>query len=617
MKFNVLTLFPEMFSALDESIIGRGKVKGLIDINLINIRDFSKNKHKKVDDTPYGGGAGMVMEPTVVYDAYCSVKEPNVKVIYMSPQGKTLNQQMVQDLAKEENIILLCGHYEGIDQRVIDEIVDEEISIGDYVLTGGELPAMVLIDSVSRYVEGVLKEDSVQEESFTDGLLEYPQYTRPEVFLGKRVPEVLLSGHHENIKKWRRNQSIINTYLKRPDLLKEIKLSDKEQKMLHEIERAAFLHFNHRDKEVAVVVPESDTNDLEEELKKAQDEHNKIIGDVNKSRADYNEAKDKLDELIAEKKEQDKKAEPPVNPFDNSETATIKATRWECKFQGYAKKGLVKIATSTAFGKRIYDNLRAKRAEKYAKKLNRLQEVYDVANANYNRIEGNYNRIANEISNMQNLIDQKLEFERLQQKVNNEKKSVQIIMQRRVALFKKSLDLLNIPDDQKQKISETEVRQMLETKSDQMSKEMLGQLKKYADLMKKANNAMKKDAEELANVKNQYHQRLKQHGYDSATDSKNLEIQIMTRLDKAKEEQQNFDYSQLETLSNDRALAEKKLNQFKDYVQRNGATITPVEVELNPDELTERKVKSSAPKQNRFSVWFDGLKQRFSRNKDE
>ena len=234
MKFNVLTLFPEMFSALDESIIGRRKEKGLIDINLINIRDFSKNKHKKVDDTPYGGGAGMVMEPTVVYDAYCSVKEPNAKVIYMSPQGKTLNQQMVQDLAKEENIILLCGHYEGIDQRVIDEIVDEEISIGDYVLTGGELPAMVLIDSVSRYVEGVLKEDSIQEESFTNGLLEYPQYTRPEIFLGKRVPEVLLSGHHENIKEWRRNQSIINTYLKRPDLLKEIELSDKEQKMLSE-----------------------------------------------------------------------------------------------------------------------------------------------------------------------------------------------------------------------------------------------------------------------------------------------------------------------------------------------------------------------------------------------
>lgn len=234
MKFDVLTLFPEMFEPLKQSIIKRAVEKNLIDINLINIRDFSKNKHKKVDDTPYGGGAGMVMEPTVVYDAYCSVKEPNAKVIYMSPQGKTLNQQMVQDLAKEENIILLCGHYEGIDQRVIDEIVDEEISIGDYVLTGGELPAMVLIDSVSRYVEGVLKEDSIQEESFTNGLLEYPQYTRPEIFLGKRVPEVLLSGHHENIKEWRKNQSIINTYLKRPDLLREIELSDKEQKMLSE-----------------------------------------------------------------------------------------------------------------------------------------------------------------------------------------------------------------------------------------------------------------------------------------------------------------------------------------------------------------------------------------------
>lgn len=234
MKFNVLTLFPEMFSALDESIVGRGKEKGLIDINLINIRDFSKDKHKKVDDTPYGGGAGMVMKSDVIYDAYCSVKSNNTKVIYMSPQGKTLNQQIVQNLAKEENIILLCGHYEGIDQRVIDEIVDEEISIGDYVLTGGELPAMVLIDSVSRYVKGVLKEDSIQEESFTNGLLEYPQYTRPEKFLGKCVPEVLISGHHENIKKWRKKQEIINTYLKRPDLLKEINLSDEEKEMLKE-----------------------------------------------------------------------------------------------------------------------------------------------------------------------------------------------------------------------------------------------------------------------------------------------------------------------------------------------------------------------------------------------
>lgn len=232
MKFNVLTLFPEMFSSLDESIIGRSKEKGLIDINLINIRDFSKNKHKKVDDTPYGGGAGMVMEPTVVYDAFKSIKDEKTKVIYLSPQGKTLNQQKVQDLAKEENITLLCGHYEGIDQRVIDTIVDEEISIGDYVLTGGELPAMVLIDSVSRYIEGVLKEESIKEESFTNGLLEYPQYTRPEMFLDKRVPEILLSGNHQKIDEWRRNQSIINTYIKRPDLLKEINLSEKEQKML-------------------------------------------------------------------------------------------------------------------------------------------------------------------------------------------------------------------------------------------------------------------------------------------------------------------------------------------------------------------------------------------------
>ena len=232
MKFNVLTLFPEMFSSLNESIIGRSKEKGLIDINLINIRDFSKNKHKKVDDTPYGGGAGMVMEPTVVYDAFKSIKDKKTKVIYLSPQGKTLNQQKVQDLAKEESITLLCGHYEGIDQRVIDTIVDEEISIGDYVLTGGELPAMVLIDSVSRYIEGVLKEESIKEESFTNGLLEYPQYTRPEMFLDKRVPEILLSGNHQKIDEWRRNQSIINTYIKRPDLLKEINLSEKEQKML-------------------------------------------------------------------------------------------------------------------------------------------------------------------------------------------------------------------------------------------------------------------------------------------------------------------------------------------------------------------------------------------------
>ena len=221
MKFDVLTLFPEMFKSLDESIVGRAVEKGLIEINLINIRDFSKNKHKKVDDTPYGGGAGMVLMPDVVYDAYSSVKDENAKVIYLSPQGKVLNQNKVKELSKENHLILLCGHYEGIDQRVLDEIVDEEISIGDYVLTGGELPAMVLIDSVSRYVEGVLSEDSTKEESFSNNLLEYPQYTRPEEFRGKKVPEVLLSGHHENIKKWREQKSLEITKQKRPDLLTE------------------------------------------------------------------------------------------------------------------------------------------------------------------------------------------------------------------------------------------------------------------------------------------------------------------------------------------------------------------------------------------------------------
>lgn len=193
MRIDILTLFPESFEPLKQSIIGKAVEKNIIDINLINIRDFSKDKHKKVDDTPYGGGAGMVIRPDVVYDAYKSVYETNAKVIYLSPQGKTLNQNIVQSLSKEEHLILLCGHYEGIDQRVIDEINPEEISIGDYVLTGGELPAMVLVDSVSRYVEGVLNEASIEEESFTNNLLEYPQYTRPEIFLGREVPEVLKS----------------------------------------------------------------------------------------------------------------------------------------------------------------------------------------------------------------------------------------------------------------------------------------------------------------------------------------------------------------------------------------------------------------------------------------
>ena len=221
MKFDVLTLFPVMFQAIKQSILGRAEEKNLIQINLINIRDFSKDKHKKVDDTPYGGGAGMVMRADVVYDAYKSVQNENAKVIYLTPQGKKLDQKKVEELSKEKHLILLCGHYEGIDQRVIDKIVDEEISIGDYVLTGGELPAMVLIDSVSRYVEGVLSESSTNEESFSQGLLEYPQYTRPETFKGVKVPEILLSGHHENIKKWREEKSLENTKLKRPDLLEK------------------------------------------------------------------------------------------------------------------------------------------------------------------------------------------------------------------------------------------------------------------------------------------------------------------------------------------------------------------------------------------------------------
>ena len=220
MKFDVLTLFPEMFAPIKQSIIGKAIEKDLIRVNTINIRAFSKDKHKKVDDTPYGGGAGMVMMPDVVYDAYNSIEDKeNAKVIYLSPKGNVLNQKKVESLSKQEHIILLCGHYEGIDQRVLDKIVDEEVSIGDYVLTGGELPAMVLIDSISRYVEGVLKKDSIQEESFSNGLLEYPQYTRPEVFLDKKVPKVLLSGHHENIKKWREEQSLKITKQNRPDLL--------------------------------------------------------------------------------------------------------------------------------------------------------------------------------------------------------------------------------------------------------------------------------------------------------------------------------------------------------------------------------------------------------------
>lgn len=223
MRFDVLTLFPEMFDAVKTSIVGRAMNNNLIELNLINFREFSTDKQKHVDDCPYGGGAGMVIKPEPVYDAYQSIVKDldyKPKVIYMSPQGKVLTQQIARELSKENHLILLCGHYEGIDQRVLDEIVDEEISIGDYVLTGGELPAMVLIDSVSRNVEGVIKAESVEDESFSEGYLEYPQYTRPEEFMGRKVPDVLLSGHHANIEKWRREQSIEITKRKRPDLLK-------------------------------------------------------------------------------------------------------------------------------------------------------------------------------------------------------------------------------------------------------------------------------------------------------------------------------------------------------------------------------------------------------------
>lgn len=222
MKFDVLTLFPEMFKSLEESIIGKAKEKNLIDINLINIRDFSKDKHKKVDDTPYGGGAGMVMKADVVYDAFKSIKQDNAKVIYLTPQGKTLNQKKVEELSKESHLILLCGHYEGIDQRIIDLIVTDEVSIGDYVLTGGELPALIMIDSISRLIPGVLSQnESFEEESFKDDLLEYPHYTRPREFMGMKVPDVLLSGNHQNIEKWRLEESKKITKLRRPDLYKK------------------------------------------------------------------------------------------------------------------------------------------------------------------------------------------------------------------------------------------------------------------------------------------------------------------------------------------------------------------------------------------------------------
>lgn len=217
-RVDILTTFPEMFEPLKCSILARAEKKEILKINVVNIRDFSLDKHKKTDDTPFGGGAGMVMTCQPLYDAIMSVKQENSHIIYMSPRGETLCQSLVEDLAKIEHLIIICGHYEGIDERILTIFNAHEISIGDYVLTGGEIPAMALVDSVSRYVEGVLATGSTAEESFSNGLLEYSQYTKPQEFMGYKVPDVLLSGNHKEIAKWRKNQSLEITKTRRPDL---------------------------------------------------------------------------------------------------------------------------------------------------------------------------------------------------------------------------------------------------------------------------------------------------------------------------------------------------------------------------------------------------------------
>jgi tRNA (guanine37-N1)-methyltransferase len=241
MMFEVLTLFPEMFeSVLNTSILGRAKESGLLSFKMHNIRDYAKNKHRQVDDYPYGGGSGMVMTPQPLFDLFnhilgeCPKCPP--KIIYFTPQGRLLTQSIAKEYAKESHLLLLCGHYEGIDQRVLDTFVDDEISIGDYVLTGGELPAMVFIDCVSRFVDGVLgNSESLDEESFSQGLLEYPQYTRPQIYKNLKFPDVLLSGNHKNIEEWKTRESLRNTFLKRPDLLNKVKLTDIQNKILTEL----------------------------------------------------------------------------------------------------------------------------------------------------------------------------------------------------------------------------------------------------------------------------------------------------------------------------------------------------------------------------------------------
>ena len=252
MNFHIMTLFPDMVrEGLHTSITGRAAAKGLLSIEAVNIRDYAFNKHQSVDDYPYGGGAGMLMQAEPVYQTYKAImekityetagdgagceekEEKKVRVVYLSPQGRTFDQKMAEEFAREEGLILLCGHYEGIDERVLEEIVTDYVSIGDYVLTGGELPAMVMVDAISRLVPGVLHNDvSAEFESFQDNLLEYPQYSRPEVWHEKKVPEVLMSGHHANIEKWRREQSVIRTAKRRPDLLLKAELSEKERNIV-------------------------------------------------------------------------------------------------------------------------------------------------------------------------------------------------------------------------------------------------------------------------------------------------------------------------------------------------------------------------------------------------
>ena len=244
MNFYILTLFPEMvMNGLSTSITGRAIESGKLHIEAINIRDYTKDKHNHVDDYPYGGGAGMLMQAEPVYQTYLAIQEKAAlpegkrpRVIYLSPQGKPFNQKMAEDFAKEDELVLLCGHYEGIDERVLEEIVTDYVSAGDYVLTGGELPAMMIVDAVSRLIPGVLHNDvSAEFESFQDNLLEYPQYSRPEIWHEKQVPPVLLSGHHANIEKWRREQSVIRTAKWRPDLLEDAELTMKERELAEEI----------------------------------------------------------------------------------------------------------------------------------------------------------------------------------------------------------------------------------------------------------------------------------------------------------------------------------------------------------------------------------------------